>query len=39
MSATIEDDVIKEEDAINEVKKHIEEERLIEKRLGNRYIA
>jgi F0F1-type ATP synthase membrane subunit b/b' len=39
MSESIEEDVIKEEDAINEVKQHIEEERKIEMRLGNRYIA
>lgn len=39
MSQGIEEDVIKEEDAINEVKQHIDEERKIEKMLGNRYIA
>ena len=39
MSENIEDDVINEEDAVNEVKSHIEEERKIERMLGNRYIA
>ena len=39
MSSSMEEDVIKEEDAVNEVQSHIEEERKIEKMLGNKYIA
>ncbi len=39
MSNAIEDDVINEEDAINEVKQHMQEERNLEKRLGSRFIA